>query len=131
MITHQQVQQLGRIQTIALRTPLPPLDLDAGRIDDLIVHTAGNQLAVQPKAIAARFVATDHLGVGWQSEAFLGLGDFLLQPAQVTPWQRSQPRLLPMAGRERKFPLLPAQFERQVQNAMRRTTMILVGRCHV
>jgi hypothetical protein len=122
---------LAGIQQITLGPPLAAIHLDAGRIHNDILKALSRQIAVQPKAIASGLVATEHLCISRQAKAFLGLGDFLLKPRQVSRGHRAEPRLLSVSGREGQLPLCPTKFKRHIQNALFCGTIAAVGRCHV
>jgi len=107
---------------------LTAIDLNACGIDDHVLDAVGKQVAVQPKAIPAGFVATNDTRVRRQPKALLRLGDFLVQRRQFAGLDRPQPGLLAVAGGEGQFPFIPAQLKGQVQNDGRCGPIACVGR---
>jgi hypothetical protein len=56
-------EQLVHIEALRLRPTVTAIDLNAGRVYDAVLHPLGLSTAVEPKAIPARLVATDDVGV--------------------------------------------------------------------
>jgi hypothetical protein len=74
-VAQQHRQQLATVEAIGLGPPGPAIDFDAGRVHHDVVDTLRKKPAVQPEAVAARFVATAHHSIAHQTTARLGLGD--------------------------------------------------------
>src|SRR5205807_4472138 len=109
--------QLVGVELVALDAPLTPIHLNTRRIHNHIGDAASCEVAVQPEAVTACFVATDHRRGVSKFETLLRLGDFLLQGRQVPSSNRPLPRLLSVADRKGEFPMCPTQLESQVQDA--------------
>ena len=58
-------------------------DFDASGIHDQVFDVLGDEVAVEPEAIASSFVATEDAGVGREEEAFFSREDFLLEGDEV------------------------------------------------
>ena len=136
---HQHAQQLTGVEGIGLAAPTTPLDFDTRRVHHLVRDAAALQETVQPKAVAARFVATVDWRIRGQIAALFGLGDLLHQRVHIASANRPQARTHCRARRKGKLPLVPAQLEGQIQNAARLAwqhsltplpTMFFTGRCH-
>ena len=57
---HQHPHQLERVEPIRLRTPRPPIHLDARRIHHPIRHPQLRQRPMNPEPVAARFITAHH-----------------------------------------------------------------------
>src|SRR5436305_10710908 len=75
----QQRQQFLDIHSVALRLPSPPVHLDAGRVHHPVLHPNALQIPVDPKTIAAGFVAAHHSTALAKTEPRLGASNLLLQ----------------------------------------------------
>ena len=60
LVTDQHRHQFAQIDPISLDPAKTTVDFQTGRVDDDIVNAGFDQGAMQPEAIPARFVATDH-----------------------------------------------------------------------
>src|SRR5262249_58551163 len=80
---------------------------------------ATRQRAVQPEAIAARFVAGADRGVRRQVEALLGPGNLFVQPGHVARRQGPEARLLGRLGGAGDQPLVLPEFQCEVQRTLR------------
>ena len=56
---HQRPQQRLAVDQIGLRPPMPPVDGDRSRIDDLALDPIGEQQAMNPKPVQSRFLNDD------------------------------------------------------------------------
>ena len=127
MIAAQQVQQLGRIDRVGLDVLAAAVDLDGAGIDDDVVDALAGQGAMQPEAIATRLVAGADRGVGGQPEASLGLGDLLVEPGEIAGRHRAEARLLGRLRGAGQEPLVPAEFQGDVQGRGRVVVVVMSG----
>src|SRR5262249_18036773 len=115
----EQVQELARVHWVALHVLAAAVDLDGPGVHHDIVDPATRQRAVQPEAIAARFVAGADRGVRRQVEALLGPGNLFVQPGQVARRQGPEARLLGRLGGAGDQPLVLPEFQCEVQRTLR------------
>src|SRR5262249_10246028 len=97
----------------------PPVPFDGAGVDDEVRDAAAGQGPVQPEAVTAGLVTGKDRGIGWQSEALLGLGDLLVQPHQVAGGHRPEARLLGRRRAAGQQPLVLAEFQSDVQGPRR------------
>jgi hypothetical protein len=119
VIAAQEVDELGRVNRVGLGVLVPAVDLDGAGVHDNVVDPSTRQGAVQPEAIAARLVAGADRRVAGQAEALLGLGDLLVQPAQVARRDRAQAGPFGRLGGTGHQPLVLAEFQGDVQRPRR------------
>jgi len=77
VIATEHVDQLGRIDWIALNVLVPAVDFDGAGVDDDVVDTHLREGPVQPETVTPRFVAGVYRRVLRQIEACLGFADLL------------------------------------------------------
>src|SRR5215510_2112944 len=127
-VTKQHAQQLLAIQTIGLPVTSMPFDFDTRRIDHQVNHSLLAEEAMQPKAIATRFITTPYWSVVRQAETLFGFANLIPEQVQPTRGHRPQARTRAQAGAERHLPLSPTEFKSNVQSGCRRATMLVRGR---
>jgi hypothetical protein len=81
-VTEQQTQQRRGVETIRLRATRSSRDLDTGRIDHQGDDPRGRARALQPEAVAARFVAQHHRRVRRQATMLTRAREFRVQPGE-------------------------------------------------
>ena len=123
MVPQQHRQQLVPIEPIGLGPPGAPVDLDAGRVHHDVVDTLRTQPAVQPPAVATRFVATVHRRARRQLAAPARLGDARQNTGLIAGAHRIPARPAPAIA-QRQRPALVAQLEAQVQSTANRRIVV-------
>src|SRR6266581_8162020 len=124
VVPHQHGQQLARVQAVRLRTPHPPVDLDARRVHHAVVDPLRYQVPVQPESVSTCLVAAPHPRRRRQTKRPLRLRDLTLQSPQVPGRHHPQPCLRTQIRREPQLPILEPQLERQVQTLLRRSGIL-------
>ena len=71
-IPRQQTQEAREIETVGLRPSGSPIHFDARGIDHVVRDPPRPPVAMQPEAVAARLVTTDHRRVRRQAQPLLG-----------------------------------------------------------
>src|SRR5215469_5298321 len=89
-IRHQRSQQSLDINSVRLGSARPTINLHTRRIDDVVAYALRFEQTVEPEAVIARFVATNHI------HAFLQFSS----NARPNPLAQLQ-KLLPIAGLQR------------------------------
>ena len=79
VIPHQHAQQFADVSRIALGPTLATVDCDRGRIHHMGGDALGLQKAMQPEALASRFVTTSPWRGIREAKARFGVGDFVAQ----------------------------------------------------
>jgi hypothetical protein len=77
-MTQEHGEQLMDIQAIRFRPAVAAIDLEARRVDHGVLDALADEKTMEPKAIAAGFVATHHPGRLGQAKAACGPA-YLLQ----------------------------------------------------
>src|SRR5271165_2128643 len=68
---HQRPQQRLAVDRIGLGPPMPPVDRDRSRVDDVALDPVGEQQAMNPKPVQSRFLNDDRFDL--YAVALLGL----------------------------------------------------------
>src|SRR5262249_3266734 len=89
-IRHQRSQQSLDVNSVRLGSARPTINLHTRRIDDIVAYALRFEQTVEPEAVIARFVATNHI------HAFLQFSS----NARPNPLAQLQ-KLLPIAGLQR------------------------------
>src|SRR5215467_3249988 len=89
-IRHQRSQQSLDVTSVRLGSARPTINLHTRRIDDIVAYALRFEQTVEPEAVIARFVATNHI------HAFLQFSS----NARPNPLAQLQ-KLLPIAGFQR------------------------------
>ena len=84
---------------------------------------------MQPMSIAAGLVATNYRGVGRQVELGLGRSNLVTQRRKVAILDGANAGIVGRLGGEGQFPVLPAEFEGEVENPGP-CCRLSVSRCH-
>jgi hypothetical protein len=121
------LSMLVPVKTVGLRAPRPPIDLDAGGVDDDVVDAVLAQRAVQPPAVAAGLVAAVHCRLLAQAEALTGLGHALQHGLELAGGHREAARAV-VAVAEGELPELVGQLQAQVQITCVRRILASKGR---
>jgi len=111
-VTHEHLKQLLHIQPVGLGPTLPPVDFDAGWIDDQVLDAMRRQKTVDPEPVAAGLVATDHWCLGRQPQSLLRACHFLQESAAAPGTDVPLPDLA--AVTEAQLPGGVAQLQRHV-----------------
>jgi hypothetical protein len=129
VVTHEQAQELGDVDGIALGAAGAAVDLDGGGIDDRVVDPAGDEESMEPEAIAAGLIAGADRRVVREAEATAGAVDLASERAEVTGRDGDAARGLGRGGAEGQPPGGPSQLEGQVERRSGgRSTIVIVGR---
>src|SRR6516165_12830322 len=108
--------QFGCVEANGFHLSLAAIDLNRSGVDHQVLNATGDQEAMEPKAVPASLVATDDRRLLGKAEATLGLLHFNQQRRRVAPSDGAQSRLLSHADCEGEFPVLPAQFEGEIEH---------------
>lgn len=84
VVADQHGEQLLDVEAIGLGRFAAATDLNTGRIDDQVGNVLMLEAAVEPEAIAARFITAYHSRIGGQSETLAGELNFLFERHDVT-----------------------------------------------
>jgi hypothetical protein len=128
-VAQQHRQQLADIEPIGLGPALTPIDLNTGRINDVVLDTMRDQAAMQPKSVAARLVAAYDACVRGQAKALLRLGDLLLYPYDIPSRDRPFAWRLCYANGEAELPSILPQFKRQRQRGLGERVLLNTAHC--
>src|SRR5262249_51330498 len=116
VITHEQTQELGDVDGIALGAAGAAIALDRGGIDDRVVDAPRREESMEPEAVAAGLVAGADRSVVGQAEAAAGAVDLAAQRAEVAGRDGDAARGLCRGGAEGEPPgsppPLPAPLDR-------------------
>ena len=114
-IPRQQIQEPGEIQPIRLRAARAAIHVDARGIDHVIRDGVRDQIPVQPKPVAARFVTTDDRCVRQQLQPHLRARNFFQDLIDRAGRNLSDPRARSQAGGDPQLPAPFTQLERDQQ----------------
>jgi hypothetical protein len=106
--------KLGRIESIRFRTPTPPIDFDARRVDDAIRDTAAHQVPMQPESVAAGFVTAAHRRTRRQVEVCLRSRDRDVERLECARRHLVAERRLIHSGCHRQDPFGVAELEGEI-----------------
>jgi hypothetical protein len=129
LVTAQQAHHLAHGPRLAFGATLAALALNHGGIDPMVGEPWGLSKARPPAACSTGCRATDHGGGFRQTQAPLGLGDFVEQARLVTGGDRARTRLGTRPRGAAELPGLFTQCKRHNQDTLWDGSMRIVGRC--
>jgi hypothetical protein len=129
VIAQQHAEQLADVESITLGSTLAAADFNSGGIHHVVGDAVGQQKPMEPKPFSTCFVTTDYRSRFRETEAALGLGNFLEYAFLIPCRYGALARLVAMAGGEAKLPGFLTQFKGYKQGHISYVTIRIVGYC--
>jgi len=115
VITDQHGEQFGNVEGIGFGASGAAIDLDTGGIDDEVPDMNMSEIAMDPEAVAAGFIAREDGGIVGQSEALFGELDLALEGVEVAGGDGAESGFLGHRRGEGEVPGGPAEIESEVE----------------